>query len=305
MKIIAEDSSLLGRLERDEELKRLDLDTLVEHYESISLAFHRHFRYNPDGHHGNALYHKIRYLALLRRPWTGRILDLGNDKPFLSFLLRKLHPECIFDTISNEIPETPYRLYEVDIEREPFPFESGVFDQIIFTEVIEHLWRNPSHCAFEMNRVLKSGGTAYVTTPNPCDRHALVCLLWQANPNQRSGYFSSLESGHVHLWTAAHLKLLFECHGFSATSLTTENLYGQTKEDETVERFITAVSPHVALMNETVVLTARKEREIPGPGYPVEIFPDAKPVQFQGAITGFVDQALSLRNTGGAQSDGI
>jgi SAM-dependent methyltransferase len=288
MKRIPAEQYLEGRLLSDIRLQRADLVYLTANYELVSREFHEHFTVGAEDQHQNAVFHKIRYLELLTKKWTGRTLDVGNDKPFLSFFLRKFNPSATFETISNEIPQTPFVLHEVDIEREAFPFEDSTFDQILFTEVIEHLWRNPSHCVCEMNRILKVGGGAYVTTPNPCDRHSLVCILWQANPNQRSGYFTTLESGHLHLWTAADLKLIFESHGFLATDVTTKDLYGHTKPDENVERFIAQVSKYRDLMNETVVLNATKISECRTPVFPAFIFPDGGPVKAQGAIRGFL-----------------
>ena len=296
MKIHPASAALKNRLDLDVFLQKVDLDYLGADYERVSLEFHKHLAFGADEHHENALFHKKRYLDLLGRKWIGRTLDLGDDKPFLAYFLRRFNPDTTFDVISNEIPETPFVLHEVDIEREPFPFDDAVFDNVIFTEVIEHLWRNPSHCVFEMNRVLKIGGQAYVTTPNACDRHSLVCILWQANPNQRSGYYASLESGHLHLWTAAHLRLLFESHGFRVKDLTTADLYGHTKHDETIERFIAEISQFRDLMNEAVVLSALKAKQIPAAVYPLEIFPDGIPVQFTGAITGFVTGVTPKEN---------
>jgi SAM-dependent methyltransferase len=289
MKVIPAEESLEVKLANDINLQRVDLNYLRANYELVSNDFHKHFIVGADDQHQNAIFHKIRYLELLGRKWTGRTLDVGNDKPFLSFFLRKFNQSATFETISNEIPQTPFVLYEVDIEREPFPFADSTFDHIIFTEVIEHLWRNPSHCVCEMNRVLKTGGGIYLTTPNPCDRHSLVCILWQANPNQRSGYFATLESGHLHLWTAADLKLIFESHGFLSSEVTTKDLYGHTRPDENIEKFIAQVSKYRDLMNEAVVLTATKIADSPAPVFPASIFPDGVPVKVQGAIKGFLE----------------
>jgi SAM-dependent methyltransferase len=45
-----------------------------------------------------------------------------------------------------------------------FPDES--FDIVLCSDVVEHL-ENPEKCFAEIRRVLKSGGTAIITTPNP------------------------------------------------------------------------------------------------------------------------------------------
>ena len=287
MKLIEANELLLAALEADALVANVTLQDLRHRYEQVSEAFHSHFAWGSTQHHENAIFHKIRYLDLLSRRWQGRVLDVGNDKPFLSYFLKRFNPGAEFETISNEIPETPFTLHEVDIECDRFPFDDEHFDQVIFTEVIEHLWRNPSHCVFEINRVLKPSGLLYLTTPNPCDRHSLVCVLWQANPNQRSGYYATLESGHLHLWTVKDVQVLLQAHGFDIVSATTADLYGHTRDDENVERFIREITPHRDLMNETVVVHAHKVSTPGAPAYPAEIFPDGCPVQFAGAIVGF------------------
>lgn len=289
MTVVTSNGPLLARLEQDEYLSSVTLEFLSAHYSEVSEKFHHHFTFGGEDHHQNAIFHQIRYLALLRKKWSGRVLDVGNDKPFLSYYLRRFNPGAVFSTISYELPETPVELHVVDIEQEKFPFEDGVFDQVIFTEVIEHLWRNPSHCVFEINRVLRVGGVSFVTTPNACDRHSLVCILWQANPNQRSGYYVNLESGHLHLWTLAQLKTIFEAHAFEITAAGTEDLYGHTKPDEVVDEFIRKVCPHRDLMNETLVIEARKSRMADGVQYPRDIFPDGCAVKFEGSIVSFAN----------------
>ena len=270
MRIIEADPELLRRLDDDAALASVALETLRSDYATVSERFHRHLRSGADHQHQNALFHRIRYLDLLSRRWTGDVLDVGNDKPFLSYFLRKLHPAANFSTISYEIPETPVELHEVDIEQEVFPFPDSAFDHVLFTEVIEHLWRNPSHSVFEINRVLRNGGSTLVTTPNACDRHALVCVLWQANPNQRSGYYATLESGHLHLWTLAQLKTILESHEFAIDVATTVDLYGHTKPDDKIEAFIREICPNRELMNETLVVEARKLKPATEVRYPAE-----------------------------------
>jgi SAM-dependent methyltransferase len=287
MRHIKADEELRDRILRDESLTGLTSERLRDTYEQVSLRFHSHFRSQAQAQHENALYHRIRYLKLLERRWQGRVLDVGNDKPFLSYFLQAFNPDTRFETISNEIPESPIPLYEVDIEQEKFPFDNETFDMVIFTEVIEHLWRDPSQCMAEISRVMRIGGEAYITTPNPCDRHSLVCVLWQANPNQRSGYYATLESGHLHLWTVAQLHSIVTAHGLDVTTARTEDLYGYTRPDSIIDEFIAKVSPHRELMNEAVIIEARKARSVAGPIYPKDIFPDGRPVQFAGAIVSF------------------
>ena len=62
-----------------------------------------------------------------------RVLDVGNDKPFLSYWLQRFNPGTVFETISNAIPQTPFVLHDVDIESERFPYDDASFDQVIFS----------------------------------------------------------------------------------------------------------------------------------------------------------------------------
>lgn len=295
MKQIPQDDRLLDALSMDPALAPADVQDFSARFDVISHRFHSHFAHDGQAQHANALFHKRRYVDLLSRPWPGNVLDVGNDKPFLSFFLRWFNPGSAFWTISNEIPQSPFPIWEVDIEKDIFPFDSALFNQVIFTEVIEHLWRNPSFCLTQINRVTRNNGGIFVTTPNPCDRHSLVCVLWQANPNQRSQYFKTLESGHLHLWTVADVRLILEEHGYRIDEAVTQDLYGHTRDDAIVEEVIARISPYRPLMNETVVIGATKQSDVSAPVYPSAIYPDGSPVQFMGAITGFIEDSVKER----------
>lgn len=265
-----------------------DVKMLSQQYEAVNEIFHSHFSVQLRANFvENARYHKDRYLDLLSKTFETRVVDVGNDKPFLSFFLKKFNPSAEFYTLSFEVPESPFELIAVDIESEPLPFPDGMFGVALFTEVIEHLWRNPAYPIAEINRVLHKDGTLFLTTPNPCERHALVCILWQANPNQRAQVFSHLESGHVHLWTCGDLRILLEAHGFTCDVIATKDYYGYSDISETFEEFIRSVSPYRDLMGESIVIEARKLTNHHHPSYPSEIFPDGKPVQFDGAVRQF------------------
>jgi SAM-dependent methyltransferase len=285
MNEICGDESLLAALNEEPVLRSITREAFAEQYVNASEAFHKVIG-QPDQHE-NALFHRLRYVDLVQRMWRGNVLDLGNDKPFLSYFMRRFSPEANFFTVSNAIPKSPYKLWDVDIEVEPLPFESNFFDNAIFAEVIEHLWRNPSYTLWQLNTVLKSDASLLLTTPNPCDRHSLVCVLWQANPNQRSGYYATLESGHLHLWTAADLRILLEAHGFAISELKTADLYGHTKPDEKIDAIIREISPHEALMREAIVVVATKSKLCNQPVYPQQIYPDGCAVKFEGAIRTF------------------
>lgn len=219
-------------------------------------------------------------------------MDVGNDKLFIVYYLRELNPKATFITVSYEIPETPVDLYDIDIEQEALPLGDGEADQIIFTEVLEHLWRDPAFTVRQLNRVLREGGEAFVTTPNACELHAIECILWQANPNQRNQFFSRLESGHLHLWTAQELRILFESNGFEIADLSSYDVYGYTKRTGRLMEIAKEISPHLDLMGETLQMRAVKRKTHDVPVYDSRLFPDGCGVQFEGAIRNFASKAI-------------
>ena len=101
------------------------------------------------------------------------------------------------------------------IESECFPFPDGSFSDVIFTEVLEHLFRDPSWTLWQLNRVLQHDGRLFLTTPNACGYDSLINLLNQANPNARGQFYASIESGHPHLWTLGECRELLQAHGFA------------------------------------------------------------------------------------------
>lgn len=291
MRVIEADQQLLATLNANPVLKVADAVDFEKRYRELATFFHSFFP-GGEGQVGfdNAMYHRIRYIDLINLELSGNVLDIGNDKPFLSYYLRALNPAVHFTTISFETGPTPVDLFEVDIECEPFPFADLSFDYVIMAEVLEHLWRDPAFTTAEMNRVLKLGGKAYVTTPNACEYHAIVCILFQANPNQRNQFYTSLDSGHLHLWTAREIRSLFSANGFNVDDLTSYDGYGYTKRTDDVVEFINRVAENPAMMNEMLRMWARKIQHAVKPVYPSDLFPSGKGVQIEGSLASFLNK---------------
>jgi SAM-dependent methyltransferase len=293
MQVIRGDASLLARINADDRLAISSHDEFEARYDDLVDAFYSHF--DPDFSRNqieNCIYHKGRYIAMAREPLDGTVVDVGNDKPFLSFFLRQLHKESRICTVSFDIPQTPYDLFAVDIENEALPCLPGTVDKIVFAEVLEHLWRDPAKAVYEMNRALRVGGEVYV--PNACELHAITCILWQANPNQRNRFYPTLESGHLHLWTGGELRNLFESNGFEIVDLGTFNPYGYTALQEKLVSFVREVTPHFDMMGESLIMRARKTSEPSGPQYASDLFPSGKGVQFAGALRAFALKNIAV-----------
>lgn len=111
------------------------------------------------------------------------------------------------------------RFVEVATSETRLPFDDGYFDSIFASEVIEHV---PDMVTFigELKRVLRKGGSLYLTTPNGVSyRHVVKNLIWRAEkriPEIESWpqYLPGKE-GHIYYWDVWTLYRLMHINGFS------------------------------------------------------------------------------------------
>lgn len=115
----------------------------------------------------------------------GRILDLGAGKSEYKEIFDK-NAEVITTDID------PSSGADVIFDaNEKFPIQTGAFDFVFCTNVLEHL-KNPEGCVNEIYRVLKPGGTLFLSVP---------FLYWfHASPND---YFRFTHEGIGHLLRSA------------------------------------------------------------------------------------------------------
>jgi SAM-dependent methyltransferase len=240
----------------------------------------------------DAIYHRQRYLDMLGLPMGERVLELGSDKPFISHFIRTLHPHAEVHTVSIDIPFSPYPITRIDIEAEVFPFEPGSMSDVLFTEVLEHLFRDPAWTFFQINRVLKKGGKLFLTTPNACGYDVLVNLLHQVAPNGRNQFYEAIESGHPHLWTAQECSDILKAHGFSVAELSTVDYY-EMPLPAAVKDFLAANSVSPTMNGQCLRIVAEKQDDATGPAYIKSLFPQGKPVKLQGALLEWAKKALA------------
>lgn len=111
---------------------------------------------NPFKDYGEIKNDLDRYdLTLKKLPSSlvGKAMDLGIENPFTP-ILRKTFPNL-------EITNTKNGL-DFDVDR--LPFQDKSFDVVFSFEVLEHLM-NPLWSLLECKRILKDGGTIFLTTP--------------------------------------------------------------------------------------------------------------------------------------------
>jgi len=274
----------------------LSLQGLAGDYDAIARAFYAPFpEWARQTFAEDAIYHRDRYLDMLGRVYTGGVLEVGSDKPFISYFLRRLHPKAQFTTISMDMPPSPLPVTQVDIEFEVFPFSDASFRQAIFTEVLEHLWRDPAWAMWQINRVLEPGGELFLTTPNACAADVAQAVLLQSNPNPRSQYFLRLEAGHLHLWTMRELELVLGAHGFAVEEMTSANFVEGMEVAEDLLALLRERAP-ADRFGQTIRCVAVKRSEVEKPVYPRVIFPREAPVQMTGALEKWARAKLRERD---------
>jgi 2-polyprenyl-3-methyl-5-hydroxy-6-metoxy-1,4-benzoquinol methylase len=114
-------------------------------------------------------------------------------------------------------------------------FEDGSFDCVTLQEVLEHLG-GAAHAVKEINRVLKMGGVAIVSVPNPFHIGTMLSFFrfelrnaWRRFRGERTRlgtevYFQEIEwNRHIFSWTPQTLLTLFSVNGFEYVEHRYEN----------------------------------------------------------------------------------
>ena len=94
------------------------------------------------------------------------VLDAGaGDLPYKSFFDHCHYESADFCQVDKE-----YGVVDYVCDLREIPVESSKYDVVLLTQVLEHL-PEPKEVLVELNRVLKPGGTVYVTCPLYYEEH--------------------------------------------------------------------------------------------------------------------------------------
>ncbi|MFA6518952.1 MAG: class I SAM-dependent methyltransferase [Candidatus Shapirobacteria bacterium] len=111
---------------------------------------------------------------------NAKILDIGCYPPYLLKSLSKRFQ--LWGISSGHEPVSFRNVSTINIDNETFPYSDNFFDLVIFSEVLEHMYRGVDHIFSEINRILKPGGRLIITTPNAVRSHNLLKIIVGVNP---------------------------------------------------------------------------------------------------------------------------
>ena len=119
----------------------------------------------------------------------------------------------------------PFHVDRFDIEG-PFPFEDECFDVVIFTEVLEHLSRDPLQTMSEINRITRTGGYLLLSTPNCASARSVLRILRGGNPNIYPVYQRCPSTDrHNHEYVPWEVRELVKICGFTSSEFKTVDVY--------------------------------------------------------------------------------
>ena len=149
-----------------------------------------------DNYHQNHKRRMARTLQVLKdnKP-KGRLLELGGSGVF-TLAAKELFPDLEvevtnFDSSQSLVHEfcpsmgkkyACFKAYNIDLETDSIPAENDSYDWVTCCEVIEHMEIDPMAMMWEINRVVKRGGSLLLTTPNVVSSRGIAKMLAGVEP---------------------------------------------------------------------------------------------------------------------------
>jgi SAM-dependent methyltransferase len=197
------------------------------------------------GHH-----ERFRQSMMMIPPDAKDVLEVGTGWPyFFTAMLIRERPSVRVTTISDGQPAAPepYRIGDdgfnagpainflratCNIETGTWPVPSDSYDVVLFMEVLEHLAIDPLQVFLEAHRVLRPGGTMFVTTPNIASLEAVAKILLGQSPYNFGFYLPQygVYGRHNREFIAEEVAALGQCAGFSTKVIETRDVYPLTRD---------------------------------------------------------------------------
>jgi SAM-dependent methyltransferase len=182
------------------------------------------------------------------------VTDITLTEPFQE---RKPASEDSFLQNARHGARYPFHVDRFDIEG-PFPYDDGHFDIVIFTEVLEHLSRDPLQTMAEINRITKPGGYLLLSTPNCASVRSVIRILRGGNPNIYPVYQRRPSTDrHNHEYVPWEIRELLKLCGFTSSEFKTADVY----QDPQFGRLLTLQMKVMLRIGSLLSLGSLKARE--------------------------------------------
>jgi len=110
-------------------------------------------------------------MNLIRKRDPAIVFDIGCGSGYLGKQIKKWKPEvilhgCAISASALERAKLHFeKVWKINLDGKYIPAESAVYDIVICSEVLEHIY-DVNHVLREVNRLLKSNGVGLLTVPN-------------------------------------------------------------------------------------------------------------------------------------------
>src|SRR5919199_2568882 len=125
------------------------------------------------------------------------VLDIGAGRGNDLALAREVQPDAQLHAIevnrelAQHLAEQGVDVYNLNIERDPFPFPDGLMDVVLANQILEHT-KELFWIFHEVSRVLREGGSLIVGVPNLASLHNRLLLMLGRQP-------TSLQNASAHV----------------------------------------------------------------------------------------------------------
>jgi 2-polyprenyl-3-methyl-5-hydroxy-6-metoxy-1,4-benzoquinol methylase len=176
------------------------------------------YGWNSEEAPGSCSYLAPKVLQLLDKFKVKRVLDLGSGNGSLCFEISKSGCEVVgveydrqgFEIAKSSYPKIPFYNYGVQDNPTELLSCEPVFDAVVSTEVIEHLF-SPHLLPTFAAKILKENGLLIITTPY----HGYLKNLALSIFGKWDWHHTALwHGGHIKFWSRATLSELLVKNGF-------------------------------------------------------------------------------------------
>jgi methionine biosynthesis protein MetW len=161
-----------------------------------------------------------------------RLLDIGCGNGELGIIAKNKFKQIFGIDISKCALEEAHKVglivKQVNLNREPVPYEENTFDAVTCLDVIEHVF-NPNYLIAEIRRILKPNGILIISFPNVGFLLFRLSLLIGNSP-RTSGDTEAYDGGHLHYFTFYDMKKILMHHRFTIVAVESKGSFTKVRK---------------------------------------------------------------------------